>query len=75
MLGTEGHFILLVHMKGITLVFEEIEVGEPGFVVCKTNIVSVPFDGSDWCRAPQVSMDPQAWWPAPLPTPSPQASL
>ena len=51
-LSVERHFVLLVCMKGVTLVFEEVEVGQVGFVVHKTNVVPEPFDCSDRCRPP-----------------------
>ena len=51
-LGFDGGFVLLVCVEGVTLVFEEVEIGEPSFVICKTDIVSAPHDHSDWCRPP-----------------------
>ena len=46
-LSVERCFILLVCMKGVTLVFEEVEVGQAGFVIHKTNIVPALFDCSN----------------------------
>ena len=66
-------------LEGIALVFEEVEVSEPGFVICKSSVVPAPFDCSNWCRLPEISMDfaPKLSSPLPLPPPAPlpQASV
>ena len=51
-LSFDGGFVLLVCVEGVTLVFEEVEVGKPSFVICETDIVSTPFICSDQCRPP-----------------------
>ena len=51
-LSVEGGLILLVCAKGVALVFEEVQISELGFVICETDVVSAPFDCSNWCRPP-----------------------
>ena len=55
-LGAAPCFIVLIGLKSVTLLCEEVNICETGFVIHKSDVISLfPFS-FDWHRSPEVTM-------------------
>ena len=56
-LGEQPGFVNLVVVKCFVFSVEEVNVGIPAMIICKTDIVVFVVDGLYRCWSPQVGMD------------------